>query len=164
MLGTLHMPLHSTTRDCQNWMLAQEYNELFEEGKATIRRFDKVIEQNLMRLLKIKRGLKRGRGMTESTLAKFSDAFQEVIPIIEALEILYCEVNTTTSEQHKDLRESSVRKHNDNVKTFIVWLEQHPPCKGNAYLKNIATGRPVSRGEMLRLMEFSTFFISYSVL
>ena len=81
--------------DCQNWMSAQEYNEFLEDGKAMIRRFDmewsgnepgNVIKQNLMCLLKIK------GGMTESILAKFSDAFQEIIPIIEALEI-YCKHN-----------------------------------------------------------------------
>ena len=57
--------------------------------------------------------------MTESTLAK----------------------RYTQLLSNKDLRENSVRKHNDNVKTFIVWLEQHPPFKGNTYLKNIVTGR-----------------------
>ena len=46
-------------KECQNWMLAQEYNEFFEKGKVMIQRFDmewsgnepdKVIEQNISRV------------------------------------------------------------------------------------------------------------------
>ena len=63
-----------------------------------------------MRVLKIKGGLTRGRGMTEQTLEKFYDAFQETTLIIEAFET-FSKLNLGSSEQHKDLRESSIKRY-----------------------------------------------------
>ena len=48
---------------------------------------DQLIEQCLMRLLKVNGGITLGRGITDSTMAKFTDALPKCIPICAALEV-----------------------------------------------------------------------------
>ena len=93
----------------KSWMNNQEYEKFFDEGKVVIRRIeeewkgneaDKVIEQDLMRLIKSKGGLTRGRGISNSTMQKFTNALPMTIQMCSSLEE-YCSIHSNTSEQHK---------------------------------------------------------------
>lgn len=87
---------------------------------------DQTIEQCLMRSLKVTEGLTHGCGIAQSTLAKWVFALPRCIPICNALE-KFTGTEGNSSEQHKDLRSSSEKKDNEDISTFIKWLEMHPP-------------------------------------
>ena len=64
--------------------------------------------------------------LTDSTLAKWVFSLPRCIPICNALET-FTGIESNSSEQHKDLRSSRVKKDNEDIDTFIKWLEVHPP-------------------------------------
>ena len=114
-----------------------DYVRFFDEGKAVIRRVeaewggnetDKVIEQDLMRLIKSKGGLTRGRGISDSTMHRFTNALPMIVPMCNTLE-KYCNVHSHSSEQHKDLRQVSKVSQYQHIKCFVEWLDltQQPP-------------------------------------
>ena len=129
-------------------MPPDEYNLFSEKGYFTIRRadnfragnfFDQTIEQFLMRMLKTSGGMTHGRGITDSTLAKWVHALPRCVPVCDALE-KFTSVHTETSEQHKDLRSSTQAKYNRDHAT--KWLKVHQPFAGYQpdRLVSIATG------------------------
>jgi len=82
-------------KDLESVMSAEQFRNYTERGFFTIRRTEKfwsgnfsdqTIEQNLMRLLKTTRGVARGRGITDSTIAKWVHAMPRCVPICDALE------------------------------------------------------------------------------
>ena len=79
-----------------------------------------------MRLLKTSGGMTHGRGITDSSLSKWVHALPHSIPICEALEA-FTNVHTNTSDQHKDLRASSVARDSTDYATFVQWLHAHSP-------------------------------------
>ena len=100
---------------CKLWMKDEEYERFFEEGRAVIRRIEaewgsneaeKVIEQDFMRLIKSKGCLTRGRGISNTTMQQFTSALPITVPMCKSLEE-FCNVHTSSSEQHKDLRSIS---------------------------------------------------------
>jgi len=112
-----------------------EFLHFSKGGYFTVRREDRLwsgnftdqtIEQNLMRMFKSSGGMTHGRGIAESTITKWIHAMPHFIPVCEAIE-QFANIHTTSSEQHKDLRESSqVQDHKDLV-TFLQWLNAHSP-------------------------------------
>lgn len=82
-----------------------------------------------------------GRGITDSTLAKWVHALPRCVPICDALE-KFTSVHTVTSEQHKDLRSSTQAKYNRDHGVFTKWLQVHLPFAGYQpdSLVSIATG------------------------
>ena len=78
-----------------------------------------------MRLLKTSGGMTHCRGITDSSLSiKWVHALPHSIPICEALEA-FTNVHTNTSDQHKDLRTSSVARDSNDYATFVQWLHAH---------------------------------------
>ena len=122
------------------------YNEFINglftvEGQFT----DQRIEYDLMRLMKSKGGMIRGRSITDSTLAEFVHALPQCIPICQYLEKI-TGVYTSSSEQHKDLRESSKARDEQDVQKFIRWFQYHSPCDYNNTdgLVSLTTGEVAS--------------------
>ena len=85
-----------------------EFQAYTEKGFFTTRRSDRfwsgvwsdmTIEQVLMRAMKVSGGLTRGRGITESTLAKWVCALPLCIPLCTAVEE-FAGSHTESSEQH----------------------------------------------------------------
>ena len=92
-------------------MSDEEYYQFFIEGRAVIRRLmqngggneaDKCIEECLMRIIKSKGGLTCGRGITDSTMERFTASLPATVPICESLEI-FRNVTSGTTEQPKGL-------------------------------------------------------------
>ncbi|KAG1673996.1 Fucose-1-phosphate guanylyltransferase [Nymphon striatum] len=80
-------------------------------------------------MLKTSEGVRRGRGITDSTLTKWVHALTRCVPICDALE-QFTGVHTGTSEQHKDMRQSSQSRDNKDRGIFLGWLQVHPPFVG----------------------------------
>ena len=131
-------------------MPVDEYKLFTESGYFTIRRqdafwagnfSDQTIEQFLMRTLKTSGGMTHGRGITDSTLTKWVHALPRCAPICDALE-QFTGVHTGTSEQHKDLRQSSQARDIKDRGIFEGWLHAHPPFAGYEAdrLVSVATG------------------------
>ncbi|MES9882393.1 MAG: hypothetical protein ABW185_16095, partial [Sedimenticola sp.] len=112
-----------------------EFQQFTERGYFTIRRTDhfwsgnftdQIIEQELMRLLKTSGGMTRGRGITDSSLAKWVHALPRCIPICDSLET-FTGVHASTADQHRDLRVSSECRDHKDYETFLQWLQAHSP-------------------------------------
>ena len=116
--------------------MTEEQYQLYKKGYFTIRRTkkafwsgnftDQTIEQCLMRLVKAPGGLSHGRGVTESTKNKLVHIYPRCVPIFESLEE-FCSVRSSTTEQHKDLRESSKTHDYDDYAKFFTWFKGHSP-------------------------------------
>ena len=121
--------------ELHNVMPEKEYKQFTEDGYFTIRRShrfwsgifsDQTIEQFLMRLLKTSGGMTRGRGITDSTLARWVHSLPQCVPICDALES-FTSVHSGTSDQHRDLRPASQSRDMSDLCIFVQWLEAHPP-------------------------------------
>lgn len=139
-----------TMRDLPNIMSKEQYDAYVKGGFFTIRRShrfwsgifsDQTIEQVLMRTLKAPGGLAHGRGVTDSTQAKFVHAIPKCIPICNALED-FCGVHSTSSDQHRDLRAATEAKDGEHCSVFYGWLSQNSPFqyKDVEGLVDVATG------------------------
>ena len=128
----------------------EEYTLFSAKGYFTIRRSndfwsgnfsDQTIEQFLMRMLKAGGGMTHGRGITDSTLTKWVHAMPHCLPVCNALE-KFAGVHACTSEQHRDLRQSTQRADTKDYNVFCQWLETHPPFAGyqTDRLVSISTG------------------------
>ncbi|KAE8743484.1 hypothetical protein FOCC_FOCC010907 [Frankliniella occidentalis] len=125
-----------------------EFDKYTRGGGFVIRRFDRyfcgvwpdlVIEQSLMRALKVKSGLTHGRGITEATKSTFIHAMPLTTLLTRALES-YTGKSTLTSEQHVDLRESrQIRDQNDLTK-MLGWLQAHDPFQECQDLRSLSSG------------------------
>ena len=139
-----------TMRDLPTIMPEDQYKTYVKEGYFTIRwshRFwsgiftDQTIEQVLMRSLKAPGGLAHGRGITDSTQAKFVHAIPKCIPICNSLED-FCDVHTETSDQHRELRAATEAKDGEHCSLLYGWLSEHSPFqyKDVNGLVDVATG------------------------
>ena len=140
-----HLPYAKSARlylqlmeSLQHVMSTDEYELFTEKGYFTIRRTDdfwagnfsdQTIEQFLMRNLKSSGGITHGRGITDSTLTKWVHALPQCVPTCDALEE-FTGVHTGTSEQHKDLRPSTLTRDDKDLDKFCQWLLVHPPFAG----------------------------------
>ena len=79
-----------------------------------------------MKNLKAPGGCAHGRGLAESTQAKFVHAMPKCVPICNALED-FCGVQTYSSDQHRDLRASTEKKDGEHASVFYSWLIEHSP-------------------------------------
>ena len=131
--------------------LPAEIDILFaESGYFTIRRSDKfwagvwsdmTIEPVLMRAIKTSGGLTGGRGLSDSTVARWIKSLPLTIPLCNNLEN-FAGVSHETSEQHKELRTSRQIRDNHDADCFIEWLEAHPPFQSRptTMLVSLSTG------------------------
>ena len=79
-----------------------------------------------MHLLKTSGGMTHGRGITDSSLSKWVHALPHSIPICEAIEV-FTNGHANKSDQHKDLRASSVARDSNDYETCVQWLHAHSP-------------------------------------
>lgn len=101
---------------------------------------DLVIEQCLMRSLKSRGGLTRGRGMSESVRDLWVSSMHRCSSVYDAMGDL-TEHRHQTSEQHVELRESRLKRDNDDCNKLIEWFDSHEPFDPNeTSLKSISTG------------------------
>jgi len=117
---------------------------------------DLVIEQVLMRSLKISGGLTQGCGMTENqcllwllSRPKVNQAMQE-----------FTEVNYNTKEQNKDM--TAARQGHDwkDTLTVLQYLQERNPFSLDPSLQSIATGVH-AHPTVLRLMVIEFRLISF---
>jgi len=94
--------------DLKKKMNPEEYKKFTEQGYFTICRksrywsgvaSDMVIEQTLMKSMKVSGGLTQGRGVTNSILARWTLSFLIIMKVTEALEN-FCHKHFVSSEQH----------------------------------------------------------------
>lgn len=116
-------------------MQTEQFLRFTEEGYFTIRRShrfwsgnftDQTIEQLLMRQLKAPGGLAHGRGLTDSTQAKFVHVIPRCVPICNEVE-KFCGVHACSSEQHTDLRATTTARDSMHFTTLYNWLRNHNP-------------------------------------
>ncbi|MES9882369.1 MAG: hypothetical protein ABW185_15970 [Sedimenticola sp.] len=132
------------------------YNRFSEEGYHTVRRSDRlwaglwtdlVIEQVMMRSLKSRGGLTRGRGMTESVRQQWVYSLHACAAVHDAMSSLTGKQHTT-SEQHVDFGKAR-REHDwkDMVK-IMEWFQVHDPfdCEVTQ-LRSLASGLTASEGD-----------------
>ena len=152
MLPTFHAAGHTAYAKSAQLYLQQmerlesvlpptDFEKYTNNGYFTVRRTnrfwagiwtDMTIEQVVMKNLKGRHGVTRGRGITDSTLAYFTSALPACVPIMEAIEEL-SGVRTESSEQHaqhrdhRDLRPARQKRDADDRMAFVHWLTTHNP-------------------------------------
>ena len=152
MLPTFHAAGHTAYAKSAQLYLQQmerlesvlpptDFEKYTNNGYFTVRRTnrfwagiwtDMTIAQVVMKNLKGRHGVTRGRGITDSTLAYFTSALPACVPIMEAIEEL-SGVRTESSEQHaqhrdhRDLRPARQKRDADDRMAFVHWLTTHNP-------------------------------------
>ncbi|CAK1588860.1 unnamed protein product [Parnassius mnemosyne] len=126
----------------------QTYKEFAEKGFFTINRTgtpwagvwsDMVIEQTLMRSMKSSGGLTRGRGITDSVLAKWVCGSPGCTAICTSLEE-FAEVVFASGEQHVDFRQSRQQRDSRDRAKIREWFSEHPPFPKLNSLISLSTG------------------------
>jgi hypothetical protein len=121
----------------------------FENGLHAVRRTgrhwaglwsDLIIEQTLMRSIKSRGGLTRGRGMTESVRhmwvlsLNYSAAIHEAMTSLSGLTVV-------SSEQHIEMGVSRRARDFDDSEVFIQWFKKRNPFAYNdSNLHSLSTG------------------------
>jgi len=122
---------------------------MFSEGLFVIRRSDRfwaglpkdlVIEQTLMRTMKVSGGLVHGRGvMNENQRNKWLMTLPVLATINEAMQELSNRC-FSTSEQHKELASARVKRDNKDAKSIFNYLCENNPFERTQDLRSIASG------------------------
>lgn len=114
-----------------------EYDKFVKNSYFTVRRSDKFwsgvwsdmsIEQILMRCMKTSGGLTHGRGISDSTLAKWILTMPVLIDVTESLQ-KFCNINFATSEQHVDSRSSRLSRDTDDLNKLLKFLSSYETFK-----------------------------------
>ena len=101
---------------------------------------DLVIEQTLMRSVKSRGGLTRGRGMTESVRHTWTLSLNYSASIHDAMTTL-TNMKMKTSEQHVDLSSSRRKRDKEDGLKFTTWLEESNPFTyEDKHLHSLSTG------------------------
>ena len=125
------------------------YKNFTENGYHTIRRSNKfwaglwsdlIIEQVMMRSLKSRGGITRGRGVTESVRVLWANTAHSCGAIYEAMTNLTGKKHKS-SEQHLELGQSRKTRDNKDLSTFISWFQSHNPFNSDAEgLRSLSSG------------------------
>ena len=111
------------------------HTKFSNEGFHTVRRSsrfwaglwtDLTIKQVLMRSIKSRGGLTRGRGVTESVRTLWTNSTHRVSGIHEAMTTL-TGAKHKTSVQHAEMSESRVRKDNNTLQQLKAWFDINNP-------------------------------------
>lgn len=123
-----------------------EYDKFTKEGFFTIRRSDKpwsgvwsdmTIEQTLNRYFGT--DLKHGRGITAGVIARYLLAMPSTFNIMECVEE-FLNIQTISSEQHKDLSASRQKRDDEDLNKFLSWIDSHQPFQLRDNLMSLSTG------------------------
>ena len=100
---------------------------------------DLIIEQSMMRTLKSRGGLTRGRGMSEAVNLTWIHSMHACAGVHSAMTNLTMNQHKT-SDQHVDLGNSRINRDNEDLKKLKVWLNTNNPFnKDEKSLKSIST-------------------------
>ena len=129
------------------------YTKFATNGYHTVRRSDRfwaglwtdlIIEQVLMRTIKSRGGLTRGRGVNESVRVMWVNSMHRCASVHSAMCNL-TGMQHRTSEQHIELGKSRMKQDNEDLKKIMQWFEIHNPFDANdSSLKSLSTGLTVS--------------------
>ena len=131
----------------KNIMDPSEYQKFTENGYFTIRRTDKffsgiftdqTIEQFLMRQIKIKGDLVN-RNLTEGSIATWIGCLIALIELQASLSD-FSGIAFTSSEQHKDSRQSKVEEDFDALNKINNFFKKNNPFPAVPYLMSISSG------------------------
>jgi hypothetical protein len=121
----------------------------FEAGNHPIRRSqrywaglwsDLAIEQTLMRSIKTRGGLTRGRGMEEGVSHLWVSSLSYTAAVHEAMTDL-SGIKVTTSEQHLEMSSSRRKQDYEDANKFYNWFESRNPFTyEDADLHSLSTG------------------------
>ena len=146
------------------WLYLQRMQELkqedpvgykmFAEGYATIRRTDKqyggipsdqIIEQLLMRALKTRGGLTRGRGLTEVQQAVWLLSRNVCAEVTNAVHDDLLGLKGGSSEQHVRIGKTSDRRNEEDYENTLTFFRlRNPFDTSHNELENIVTGKQAS--------------------
>ena len=125
------------------------YREFIEHGYHTIRRSDRywaglwsdlVIEQFMMRAVKSRGGLTRGRGFSESVRHQWVHTAHECASVHDAMTML-SKLQLTSSEQHVEMGPTRISRDIGDAQIVYEWLKSHNPFSGeDQRLRSISTG------------------------
>ena len=131
ILTTLNVPMY-IYRTCLNYAQTfHGYVQIF----LNMRRSDKywaglwsdlIIEQCLMRSLKSRGGVTRGRGITDSVKLLWVSSMRRCAGIHDAMGNL-TQQRHRSSEQHVELGSSRIKRDNSDLKRLIDWFDAHEP-------------------------------------
>lgn len=133
--------------DSDDGTLFKHLFNFFENGFNTGRRADNfwsgvftdmLIEQDLMRILKIEGGM-IGRTITESTLARWILAMPFTNDICKEVE-KFCGIRFASSEQHVDARDSRIKRDNADILKMFEWFKEHNPFPNLSSIISLSTG------------------------
>lgn len=120
-----------------------------KHGYHTVRRSDRywaglwsdlIIEQVLMRALKSRGGLTRGRGVTESARLLWVKSMHRCADVHNAMCSL-TGLQHQSSEQHVELGISRVKRDNSDLQKLVAWFDIHDPFQPNEpLLRSLSSG------------------------
>ena len=130
----------------------------FTKGLRAVRRSNRhwsglwsglVIEQTLMKSIKSRGGLTRGRGMTDSVRHLWVLSLSHSSIVHQSMMTL-SGLNLKSSEQHIDMGESRRKRDYEDYKMFRDWLEQRNPFTSvDEHLHSLTSGWVSISGEDL---------------
>ena len=125
------------------------HEKFAKDGYHTVRRTDRywnglwtdlIIEQVLMRSLKSRGGLTRGRGVTESTRTMWVGTMHRCAQVHNAMCNL-TGLQHRSSEQHVELTTSRRRRDKKDLDLFKNWIQNHNPFdESNPSLRSLTSG------------------------
>ena len=125
------------------------YAKFVEEGYHTVRRKDRhwgglwtdlVIEQAMMRSIKSRGGLTRGRGMSETARLSWIHSMHACADVHKSMTEL-TNLQHKTSEQHVELGVSRIQRDNNDFNKLFSWFNIYDPFDiDEPSLKSISSG------------------------
>ena len=132
------------------------YHCFIEQGFHTVRRSsrywaglwtDLTIEQVMMRSIKSRGGLTRGRGMTESVRLQWICSMHKCAGIHNAMTTI-TNSEHQTSEQHVDLGVSRSNRDFRDLNKIQGWFDHHEPFNLNEHkLRSLSSGLTATEGD-----------------
>ena len=129
-------------------MSPEEFSLFTSGGYFSVRRTDKpfsgtwsdmIIEQSLMRSMKVTSGITHGRGISESVRSQWILGSRTSSLICSQLEE-YCGTRSTTNEQHVDWRDARRKRDDADIQKLYEWLLNHDPFSDRKEVVSLSTG------------------------
>ena len=132
------------------------YKCFAEQGCHTVRRSDRywaglwsdlIIEQCLMRSLKSRGGITRGRGITESVRQLWVSSMHRCASVHDSMGNLTGQ-HHKTSEQHIELGTSRIKRDNSDLQKLVEWFDIHNPFDCSIpQLRSLTSGLTAVEGD-----------------
>ena len=155
----LYLQIMFNLQDDHPWLFEQ-----FCNGFHSIRRTDRfwaglwsdlVIEQFMMRSIKNRGGLTRGRGMVESTRDLWVGTMHKCGDVHHTMESVTRQRHQS-SEQHVEMSTTRRQRDNSDIKLLIDLLQQFDPFLDDSRLRCITTGVAAGEDDIINCDEVET--------